>query len=164
MLTLTRDDGYRISTDPRRLDFDRVHHWLSTDTYWALGRPADLLRQAIDASTAYGVYAPDGRGQVAFARLVTDGVTFAWLCDVYVDRAERGRGLARWLVGAIRDEMAERSVRRILLATWDAHGVYAQVGFTPLPEPTQWMVWSRDENPLGPPLPLAESGPPSHER
>jgi GNAT superfamily N-acetyltransferase len=77
--------------------------------------------------------------QVAFARVVTDSVTFAWLCDVYVDRAERGRGLGTWMVGAIRDELSTRGVRRILLATADAHGVYAKLGFTPLAELDWWM-------------------------
>ncbi|MFC6018661.1 GNAT family N-acetyltransferase [Plantactinospora solaniradicis] len=139
MLAMTRDDGYELSGDRLRLDFDRVHHWLSTDAYWALGRPRDVLLRAIDGSTVYGVYAPDDGAQVAFARVVTDGATFAWLCDVYVDPARRGHGLGRWMVGAIRDDLAERGVRRILLATLDAHGVYTPVGFAPLAEPTRWM-------------------------
>ncbi len=75
---------------------------------------------------------------MAVARVVTDRVTFAWLCDVYVDRAERGRGLGTWLAGGVRDHLAELGVRRILLATADAHGVYAKVGFAPV-EPDHWM-------------------------
>ncbi|WP_422772851.1 GNAT family N-acetyltransferase [Plantactinospora sp. WMMC1484] len=138
MLNLIRDDGYQLSDDPGRLDVDRVHRWLSTDAYWALGRPRELLLRAIDGSTAYGVYAPDGE-QVAFARVVTDGATFGWLCDVYVQPAARGRGLARWLVGVVRDRLDRLGVRRILLTTWDAHGVYAEVGFTALTNPGQWM-------------------------
>lgn len=136
---MMREDGYELSGDPRRVDVGRVHHWLSTDAYWALGRPPEVQSRAIDGSTVYGVYGPGDRGQVAFARVVTDGATFGWLCDVYVDRAERGRGLARWMVGAIRDDLAGLGVRRILLATLDAHEVYAKVGFHPLPEPTRWM-------------------------
>ena len=139
VLTITRGDGYELSSDPGRLDIDRVHHWLATDAYWALGRPQETVLRAIEGSAAYGIYGPGDRGQVAFARAVTDGATFAWLCDVYVDPAERGNGLGRWLVGAVRDDLADRGVRRILLATWDAHGVYAKLGFNPLAEPDHWM-------------------------
>ena len=114
MLTVTRDDGFVISADPGRIDVDRVHHWLSTDTYWATGRPRELVERSIGNSRTYGVYRSDGE-QVAVARVVTDEATFAWLCDVYVDRAVRGRGLARWLVEAIRDDLEAVGVRRILL-------------------------------------------------
>jgi GNAT superfamily N-acetyltransferase len=138
VLTTTRADGYEISTDPARLDLDRVHRWLSTDAYWALGRPRDVVVRAAQASLLFGVYAPHGT-QVAVARAVTDSATFAWLCDVYVDRAERGRGLGSWLVGVARDELRARGVRRILLATADAHGLYAKHGFTPLSQPERWM-------------------------
>ncbi|MEQ4303769.1 GNAT family N-acetyltransferase [Plantactinospora sp. B6F1] len=139
MLTVTREDGYELSTDPGRVDVDRVHHWLSTDAYWALGRPRDVLLRAIEGSTVYGVYAPDDRRQVAFARVVTDGATFGWLCDVYVDPAARGRGLGRWIVRTVREDLDRRGLRRILLTTLDAHGVYAEVGFAPLANPGRWM-------------------------
>ena len=132
MFTLTRDDGYLISTDPDRLDLDLVHTWLSTDAYWALGRDRETVARAFAGSLGFGVFRPvDGR-QVAVARVVTDRATFAWLCDVYVDRAERGRGLGIWLAGAVRDHLATLGVRRIVLATNDAHGVYAKVGFAPV--------------------------------
>ncbi|MFF5172738.1 GNAT family N-acetyltransferase [Micromonospora sp. NPDC000089] len=130
MFTLTRDDGYLISTDPGRLDLDRVHHWLSTDAYWALGRDRATVARAFAGSIGYAVHRPDGGGQVAVARAVTDGATFGWLCDVYVAREERGRGLGGWLAGAVRDHLASLGVRRILLATLNAHGVYAKLGFT----------------------------------
>lgn len=139
MLNLTRDDGYQLCDDPGRLDVDRVHHWLAADAYWAIGRPRDVLLRAIEGSTVYGVYRPGDGVQVAFGRVVTDGATFAWLCDVYVDRAERGRGLARWLVGTARDELTGLGLRRILLATNDAHGVYGPLGFQPLVNPERWM-------------------------
>lgn len=129
MFTLTRDDGYTISTDPARLDLDLVHGWLSRDAYWALGRDRETVTRAFAGSVGFGVYRPaDGR-QVAVARVITDRATFAYLCDVYVDRAERGHGLGTWLAGAVRDHLAELGVRRILLATNDAHGVYEKVGF-----------------------------------
>ncbi len=138
MLTITNPDGYTLTTDPRRLDLDRVHSWLSTDAYWALGRPRDVVERGFAGSLAFGVYRPDGI-QVAVARAVTDAATFAWLCDVYVHRAERGRGLGTWMVGAVRDELAARGVRRVLLATADAHGVYAKLGFVPLIDTDRWM-------------------------
>ncbi|MGR6316739.1 GNAT family N-acetyltransferase [Micromonospora soli] len=142
MFTLTRPDGYQISTDPARLDLDRVHHWLSTDAYWALGRGRDTVERAFAGSVGFGVYRPEDGRQVAVARAVTDGATFGWLCDVYVDRAERGRGLGTWLAGAVRDHLAELGVRRIVLATDDAHGVYAKVGFTPVAA-DRWMELDR---------------------
>ena len=129
------------ATDPSRLDLDRVHTWLSTDAYWALGRSRDVVERAFASSLPFGVYRPDGI-QVAVGRAVTDSATFAWLCDVYVDRAERGRGLGTWMVGAVRDELAGLGVRRILLATADAHGVYAKIGFVPLTEVDRWMLWT----------------------
>ncbi|MEV1288300.1 GNAT family N-acetyltransferase [Micromonospora sp. NPDC049679] len=150
MLTITRDDGYEFSTDPGRIDIDRVHQWLSTDAYWAMGRPRDVFVRVVAASTVVGVYRPGDGEQVAFARAVTDGALFAWLCDVYVDRSERGRGLGTWMVGSLRDELVERGVRRILLNTADAHGVYAKHGFTPLAEPDQWMVYDRGNSAVTP--------------
>jgi GNAT superfamily N-acetyltransferase len=143
VLTITRDDGYELSADPRRIDVDRVHRWLSTDAYWAIGRPRDVFVRVIEGSTVFGIYRPGDGRQVAFARVVTDGALFAWLCDVYVDRSERGRGLGTWLVGSLRDELADRGVRRILLATADAHGVYAKHGFTELAEPGHWMEYDQ---------------------
>lgn len=147
MFALTRVDGYHLSTDPARLDLDRVHRWLSTDAYWAIGRERDTVERAFAGSIGFGVYRPGDGQQVAVARAVTDRATFAWLCDVYVDRAERGRGLGTWLAGAVRDHLAELGVRRIVLATHDAHGVYAKVGFTPV-EPDRWMELDRRVTPV----------------
>jgi GNAT superfamily N-acetyltransferase len=142
VFTLTHPDGYLLSTDPDRLDLDRVHHWLSTDAYWALGRDRDTVVRAFAGSIGFGVYRPEDGRQVAVARVVTDRATFAWLCDVYVDRAARGRGLGTWLAGAARDHLAEWGVRRIVLATLDAHGVYARVGFAPV-DPAHWMQYDK---------------------
>nr|WP_218908134.1 GNAT family N-acetyltransferase [Micromonospora jinlongensis] len=140
---MTRTDGYLLSTDPALLDLGLVHHWLSTDAYWALGRDRDTVDRAFAGSLPFGVYRPEDGCQVAVARVVTDRATFAWLCDVYVDRAARGRGLGGWLAGAARDHLDELGVRRILLATNDAHQVYARVGFTPLDVPERWMNLDR---------------------
>ncbi|WP_062215484.1 GNAT family N-acetyltransferase [Streptomyces sp. NBRC 109706] len=129
-----RDDGYEISTDSDRLDIGLVHHWLSTDAYWALGRDRETVERSIDGSLNFGVYAPDG-GQVGYARVVTDLATFAWLCDVYVSRDHRGLGLGTWLAGAVRDRLAPHRLKRVLLFTADAHDLYARVGFGPLDGP-----------------------------
>ncbi|MET8229624.1 GNAT family N-acetyltransferase [Micromonospora sp. NPDC005298] len=139
MFTLTRTDGHLLSTDPARLDLALVHHWLSTDAYWALGRDRETVERAFAGSLPFGVYRPGDGRQVAVARVVTDRATFAWLCDVYVDRAARGDGLGGWLAAAVRDHLAELGVRRILLSTKDAHQVYARAGFTPLDAPERWM-------------------------
>lgn len=132
------EDGYEIDADTARIDVARVHHWLSTDAYWALGRELDVVQRAVQGSLSFGVYDRDGE-QVAFARVVTDLATFAWLCDVYVDRGHRGIGLGHRLVAAVRDHLAPYQLKRILLATLDAHSVYADLGFAPLAEPTRWM-------------------------
>jgi GNAT superfamily N-acetyltransferase len=140
VFSLTHPDGWQLDTDPERIDRDRVHHWLSTDAYWALGRSRETTERALAGSTPYGVYRPQDGGQVAIARVVTDRATFGWLCDLYVDPQARGRGLGTWLAGSIRDHLAGYGVRRIALSTADAHGVYAKLGFTPA-SPARWMEW-----------------------
>ncbi|MFJ6237354.1 GNAT family N-acetyltransferase [Streptomyces griseus] len=136
-------DRYAIDTDPDRIDVGLVHHWLSTDAFWALGRSRDLVERSLRGSLNFGVYGPDGT-QVAYARVVTDRATFAWLCDVYVDPAHRGRGLGVRLATAVRDHLAPYELKRTLLATLDAHELYAKVGFAPLPDPTMLMVLSAE--------------------
>jgi GNAT superfamily N-acetyltransferase len=133
-------EGYEISTDPDRLDVDRVHRWLSTDAYWAMNRPREKQEQAIAASLNFGVYDTVSGEQVAYARIITDRATFAWLCDVYVDRSVRGKNVGTALVGAVREHLEPYGLRRILLATRDAHGVYAKFGFEPLAQPDIWMA------------------------
>ncbi|MDF3292772.1 GNAT family N-acetyltransferase [Streptomyces silvisoli] len=134
---------YDISTDPARLDICRVHRWLSTDAYWAIGRSREAQERAIAGSLNFGAYQADSGIQVAYARVVTDHATFAWLCDVYVDRPARGHGLGTALVEAVRDHLAPYGLRRIMLATDDAHGVYEKAGFRPLDDPQRWMVLTK---------------------
>ncbi|WP_329226875.1 MULTISPECIES: GNAT family N-acetyltransferase [unclassified Streptomyces] len=136
----TAERSYEISDDPTRLDAARVHHWLSTDAYWALGRTREKQDRMMAGSLNFGAYDVASGEQTAYARVVTDRASFAWICDVYVDRAARGHGLGTRLVTTVRDELSPLGVRRFLLATKDAHGVYARLGFTPLPEPDMWMV------------------------
>ena len=135
-------EDYLVSTDRSRLDLAWVHDRLSTDTYWAKGRTRERVEIAVANSECYGVYHPDGH-QVAFARVVTDKVTFAWLSDVYVDRSVRGTGVSKLLVGRIVADVESLELRRFLLATADAHGLYERFGFTPHPHPDWWMerVW-----------------------
>lgn len=131
---------YEISADQARLDVPRIHRWLSTDAYWALGRPLSKQEAAIAGSLNFGAYHRETGEQHAYARVVTDRATFAWLCDVYVDPAARGQGLGTALVAAARDHLAPYGLRRIMLATADAHGVYAKLGFEPLADPDKWMA------------------------
>ncbi|AYG83963.1 hypothetical protein DWB77_06165 [Streptomyces hundungensis] len=131
---------YTISSDPQRLDAARVHHWLSTDAYWALGRSREKQDAAIAASLNFGAYEGSSGEQVAYARIVTDYATFGWLCDVYVDRGARGKGLGTALVTAVRDHLEPVGLRRILLATADAHGVYEKIGFRALESTDKWMA------------------------
>ncbi|WP_037670624.1 GNAT family N-acetyltransferase [Streptomyces griseus] len=133
-------DGYEISTDPARVDVERVHRWLSTDAYWAIGRTREKQERAIAGSLNFGVYDTASGDQVAYARVVTDQATFAWLCDVYVDPSVRGKGIGTALVEAVRAHLLPYGLRRVLLATADAHGVYEKVGFRPLVEPDRWMA------------------------
>ncbi|MGW3010162.1 GNAT family N-acetyltransferase [Streptomyces sp. NPDC001219] len=134
-----REDGYEVDTDPDRLDVGLVHHWLSTDAFWALGRSRETVEQSISGSLNFGLY-DDSGAQVAYARVVTDRATFAWLCDVYVAPTHRGRGLGTWLAEAVRDRLAPYRLKRTLLSTRDAHEVYAKVGFVPVPDPQHLMI------------------------
>ncbi|MEV6347691.1 GNAT family N-acetyltransferase [Actinoplanes sp. NPDC051851] len=123
-------DGYVLTSDATRVDIARVHSWLSEESYWAKGRALDVTTRAIEGSLPFSVF--QGDRQVAFARAVTDGATFVWICDVFVDREHRGHGLGTWLVDTIVARLSETGVQRFLLATRDAHGVYRKSGFAPL--------------------------------
>ena len=129
-------DGYVVSDDPRRLDLDAVHAFLSR-SYWAEGIPFEVVARSVRNSLGFGVY--HGQRQVGFARVVTDRATFAYLADVFVLPAHRGRGLAKWLVECIRAHPDLQGLRRWHLATRDAHGLYAPLGFTPLGHPSWHM-------------------------
>ena len=131
-------DGYELRTELAEMDLDRVHHWLSTDAYWALGRTRDNVETAARHSLNVGVFRHGE--QVAYTRVVTDHANFAWLCDVYVARDHRGRGLGNRMVEAVVDLLEPMGVQRVVLSTRDAHDVYARTGFTPLPRPQDWMI------------------------
>ena len=134
-----RPDGYTISTDKTRLDTGLIHNFLSEDSYWAQDRPYDVVERSIDHSLCFGVYA--GTEQVGFARVVTDYVTFAWLCDVFIVESHRGRGLGKRLVETVVAHPDLDGIRLFSLATRDAHELYRRyAGFEPLEVPEKWMA------------------------
>lgn len=130
IFTVTKQAGgarYEIDTDKARLDRALIHRFLAR-SHWAKGIPMPVLERAIEHSLAFGLYR-DGR-QVGFARVVTDHATFAYVADVFVLPAERGKGLGRWLVETILAHPELQGLRRWLLGTRDAHGLYRHSGFT----------------------------------
>jgi len=142
------DSGYWVSDDPTLLDVGRVHHWLSTLSYWARGRHPDRTRTAIANSLNLGLYDESGT-QVGFCRWVTDAATFAWLCDVFVDPDVRGNGLGTFLVGVACSHPRVRDLR-LLLGTADAHELYRKFGFAAIDKPERLMEVRRDGAPPAP--------------
>jgi GNAT superfamily N-acetyltransferase len=121
-------DGYEISTDPARLDIPAVHAYL-TRSYWSPGIPLATVERAVRHSLCFGLYSRADGAQAGFARVVTDHATFAYLCDVFVLEAHRGRGLSKLLMRAVMAHPALTGARRAMLATRDAHGLYRQFQF-----------------------------------
>src|SRR5512143_704794 len=132
----THRDQFTISTDPARLDIDAIADML-TRAYWAKGRTHDVIARYIEHSLTFGVY--EGDRQIGRARLVTDYTTFAWLCDVFLHEDYRGQDLGKWLMETIHSHPDLQGLRRWLLATRDAHGLYAQYGWKPLANTERWM-------------------------
>jgi GNAT superfamily N-acetyltransferase len=123
-----RDDGYFVSDDPQLVDLEKVHGWLSDESYWAAGRSFELVARSVENSVTLGCYTPAGL-QVGICRWVTDSATFGWLCDVFVDTGHRGSGLGVFLVESAMAHPAVEGLRLLLLATRDAHGLYGRFGF-----------------------------------
>lgn len=132
-------EDFTVSTDLARIDLDTVHRWLSTDTFWARGRARQTVQQAAEGSMNFGVFDPDG-ALCAYARVVTDRATFAWVCDVYVGPGRRGLGIGRLLADAVVGTLVPLDLTRVMLSTLDAHGLYEQVGFVPFPNPEKLMI------------------------
>ena len=126
-----------ISDDPALLDRELIHRFLSEQSYWAKNVPRETVDTAIENSLCFGVYR-EGK-QVGFARAISDFATFAWLADVFIVDAERGRGLGKQLVEAMLAHPQLQGLRRLWLATLDAHGLYAQFGFTPIKDVERFM-------------------------
>jgi GNAT superfamily N-acetyltransferase len=129
--------GYWASDDPSLLDVPLIHAWVANDSYWAKGRSYEVMSRAIEHSLVTGLYSADG-GQAGFARQVTDYATFAWLCDVFVDRAHRGRGLGTFLVTAAAGHPGLAGVRQLLMAE-PGRSLYRRHGFGDLLRPERWL-------------------------
>lgn len=129
-------DGFTISTEKGKLDIELIHSFLNR-TYWAEGISKETIRRSIEGSLCFGVFENDK--QVGFARMITDKATFAYLADVFIIEEYRGRGLSKWLMQVIMSHPDLQGLRRMILATKDAHGLYKQFGFTPLINVDRWM-------------------------
>jgi GNAT superfamily N-acetyltransferase len=133
-------EGYRITTNKKEMDRGSIHSYL-TASYWAVGIPKKTVEIAIDNSLCFGVFKKND--QVGFARLVTDFATFAYLADVYILEEHRGKGLSKWLMTEIIRHPQLQGLRRIVLATRDAHSLYEKFGFKELGSPEIFMeLWS----------------------
>lgn len=128
---------FTIDTDKERLDLDAIHKFLSEESYWAQKRTREQTETAIEHSVCFGLY--HGERQIGFARVVSDHATFAYVGDVFVVDEFRGRGLSKWLMQVIVAHPDLQGLRRWVLATRDAHGVYKHSGFNTLRFPDRWM-------------------------
>ena len=142
---LVTKDGYEIDDDPARLDLDVVHGFVA-GSYWAGGVPRDVVARSVANSLNLGLYQDES--QVGFTRAVTDRATFAWVCDVFVLPSHRGRGLGHWMIETLRAHPDMAGLRRFMLATADAHQVYADCGFTSLGDPDSYMEIHRSAGDL----------------
>ena len=142
--------SFLISTDKAKLDRDAIYAFLGTEAYWCRGIPRDRVERMLDHSLCFGAYAPDGR-QAGFARVVTDFASFAYIADVFVLEPWRGQGLSKHLMAAIQAHPDLQGFRRWLLATRDAHALYARFGFTSLARP-EWSMERFDPTVYGTPL------------
>lgn len=132
-----RREDFCISTDKKRLDIEVIHHFLANKSYWSKDIPLPVVRKAVGNSLCFGVF--KGDEQVGFARVVSDYVTFAWLADVFILKECRGIGLSKWMLEVIMSHPDLQVLRRWMLATRDAHGLYAKYGFKPVAHPERLM-------------------------
>lgn len=128
---------FTISTDPKRLQIDVIHKFLTEESYWARERSREQTETAIKNSLPFGVY--KGENLVGFARVVTDYATIAYLGDVFITEEYRGKGLSKWLMETIVNHPELQGFRRWLLATRDAHSLYEKYEFSALRFPERWM-------------------------
>lgn len=131
------DNGYVFSDDKQKIDALAVHHYLSKQSYWAKDIPFDIVQRSIDNSLCFGIYKDEQ--QLGFARWITDKATFAYLADVYVDEKHRGLGLSKKLMSLMLFHKDLQGLRRYMLGTLDAHGLYAQFGFKAIEHPERLM-------------------------
>ncbi len=131
-----RRGPYFLSTDSTLFDVALIHNFLAEQSYWAPGIPREVVERSLKNSLCFGLF--DESRQIGFARVVTDRATFAWLGDVFVIDAVRGQGLGKWMVESLLTHPDLQGLRRVLLGTRDAHGLYARFGFKPLAEPSRF--------------------------
>ena len=131
-----RKDSYTISDEQERLQLEVVFEYLAR-AYWSNERPRAVIEKSLQHSLCFGVY--QQTQQIGFARVVSDHATFAYLADVFILESHQGHGLGKWLVRTILEHPALQGLRRWMLATRDAHGLYAQFGFAPLEHPDRYM-------------------------
>jgi N-acetylglutamate synthase-like GNAT family acetyltransferase len=131
-----KKDDYSISTDKSKIDLNTVHDFLM-HSYWSENIPKDVVKKSIDNSLCFAVYHHENL--IGFARVISDFATFAYLADVFILPGQRGKGLSKWLMQVIMDHPDLQGLRRFTLATRDAHGLYAQFGFTSFDRPERWM-------------------------
>ena len=144
LLSTTKPNSYEIqkgefllSTDPSKLDFDMIHDYLCYESYWSFGISRQVVETAAKGATCFGIY---HKGQqIGYTRLISDGATFGYLADVFILEAYRGQGLGQWLISTILTHPSHQGFRRWVLATRDAHDLYAKFGFTPLARPDVYM-------------------------
>ena len=134
------EQRFRFSDATADMDRAYIHAWLSEKSYWAIGRTVQVHETAMNGSLNFGVFDVDSGAQVAYARVITDHATFAWLCDVFVDDAVRGQGVGVALIDGVTAALAPFELKRIGLVTADAHGLYEKFGFAPLEKPEMWMA------------------------
>jgi GNAT superfamily N-acetyltransferase len=144
-----RRGPYFLSTDPALLNVALVHRFLCEESYWAPGIPREIVERSLRNSLCFGLF-HESR-QIGFARVVTDRATFAWLGDVFVLDEFRGEGLGKWMIESLLTHPDLQGLRRILLGTRDAHGLYTQFGFTPLGDPSRFLEIHRPNLYLGGP-------------
>jgi N-acetylglutamate synthase-like GNAT family acetyltransferase len=143
MTYIISKDDFTISTDKNKIDVDYVHAFL-THSYWSPGITIEKVKKAIEGSMCFSVY--DKEQLIGFARVVTDSSSFAYLADVFIDEKYRGKGLGKWLIQSILAHPDLQGLRRIMLATRDAHKLYEQFGFTAIPNPDRYMVYNPTVN------------------
>lgn len=136
IISVTRNE-YLITTDQSLFNFDAIYDFISKQSYWAAGIPMETLRKSVNNSLSFGIFI--GKEQIGFARVITDYATFGYLADVYIDTRFRGNGLSRWLMETILSHPELQGLRRWMLATRDAHGLYEKYGFTSLSKPDRMM-------------------------
>jgi GNAT superfamily N-acetyltransferase len=133
----THRDNFTISTDPSRLDVDAIADMLAR-SYWANTRTREQLERALEHSLVFGLYA--GSGQIGLARIISDYAIFAYLCDFIIHEDHRGHGLGKWLLATVHNHPDLKNMRRWMLITDDAHGLYRQYGWEQLQNPEKWMM------------------------